>query len=94
MPSFIKKEPKDGTITESSKKSSKKEIRYYYSIPKSSYLVKENSKANGKDRTPSSTHHHMAQSRYKMMMGISSKLTVSISNFSLSLLTMPILIKN
>jgi hypothetical protein len=58
VPSFIKKEPKDGTITESSKKILRKEIRYYYSTPKSSYSVKENSKANGKDRTPSSTCHH------------------------------------
>jgi hypothetical protein len=50
VPSFTKKEPKDGTITESSKKSSRKEIKYYYSIPKSSYSVKENFKANEKDR--------------------------------------------
>ena len=62
MPSFIKIEPKDGTITESSKKSLRKEIRYYYSTPKSSYSMKENSKANGMDRTLSSTLHHMAQS--------------------------------
>ena len=65
MPSFIKKEPKDGTITELSKKGSRKEIRYYYSTPKSSYSMKENSKANGKDHTPSSTLHHMAQSQFK-----------------------------
>ena len=64
MPSFIKKEPKDGTIIESSKKSSRKEIRYCYSIPKSSYSVKENSEANGKDHIPSSTHHHMARSQF------------------------------
>ena len=64
MPSFIKIEPKDGTITESSKKSSK-EIRYYYSALKSSYSVKENSEANGKDHIPSSTRHHMARSQFK-----------------------------
>jgi hypothetical protein len=28
------KKPKDGTIPESNKKSSRKEIRYYYSTPK------------------------------------------------------------
>jgi hypothetical protein len=39
VPSFIKKEPKDGMITESSKKSSRKETRYYYSTLKSKYLV-------------------------------------------------------
>ena len=49
-------------VAESSKKSSRKEIRYYYSTPKSSYSMKENSKANGMDRTLSSTLHHMAQS--------------------------------
>ena len=59
------KERTNGTITESSKKSSRKEIRYYYSIPKSNYLVKENSEAYGKDRIPSSTRHHMARSQFK-----------------------------
>ena len=67
MPIFIKKEPKDGMIIESSEKSSRKEIRFYYSTLKPSYSVKKNSEANGKDRTLSSTRHHMAQSRFKMM---------------------------
>ena len=63
---LIKKEPKD-PITKSSKKSLRKEIRYYYSTPKSSYSVKENSEANGKDHIPSSTRHHMARSQFKTM---------------------------
>ena len=54
MPSFTKKELKDGTITESSKKSSK-ETKSFYSIPKSSYSLKENFGVSGKDHTPSST---------------------------------------
>jgi hypothetical protein len=62
VPSFIKKEPKDGMITESSKKSSRKETRYYYSTLKSNYLLRENFEANGKDHIPSSTCHHMEQS--------------------------------
>ena len=32
---------------------------FNYSTPESNYSVKENSEANGKDRTPSSTHRHM-----------------------------------
>ena len=66
MPSFTKKEPKDGTITESSKKSSRKETKFFYSTPRSSFSMKENFEASGKDRTPSSTHHHMARSQFKM----------------------------
>ena len=60
MPSFIKKEPKDGTITESSKKVSRKETKIFYSTPKSSSLVKENFRVSGKDWIPLSTRHHMA----------------------------------
>ena len=59
MPSFIKKEPKDGTITESNKKNSKRETKSYYSTLESSSSVKESFTANGKDRLPSSTHQHM-----------------------------------
>ena len=65
MPSFIKIEPKDGTITESSKKSSRKETKFFYSTPRLNSSVKENFKASGKDHTPSSTHHHMARSQFK-----------------------------
>jgi len=65
VPSFTKKEPKDGTITKSSKKSSRKETKFFYSTPKSSSLVKANFGVSGKDRIPSSTRHHMARSQFK-----------------------------
>ena len=60
-------ELKHGTITESSKKSSRKETKFFYSTPKSSSLVKANFGVSGKDCTPSSTHHHMARSQFRMM---------------------------
>jgi hypothetical protein len=62
VPSFTKKEPKDGTVTGFSKKSSSKETKFFYLTPRSSYSVKENFGVNGKDRTPSSTHLHMVPS--------------------------------
>ena len=65
MPRFIKKESKDGTIIESSKKSSRKETKFFYSTPKSSSSVKENFKVSRKDRIPSSTHLHMARSQFR-----------------------------
>ena len=65
MPSFIKKESKDGTITKSSKKSSRKETKFFYSTPRSSSSMKENFEASGKDRIPSSTLHDMARSQFK-----------------------------
>ena len=65
VPSFIKKGTKDGTITESSKKSSKKETKIFYLTPKSSPSVKENFRVSGKDRTPSSAHNHMARSQFR-----------------------------
>ena len=46
MPSFTKKELQDGMITGSSKKSSRKEIEFFYSTPRSSFSVKENSEGN------------------------------------------------
>ena len=66
MSRFTKKELKDGMIIESSKKSSRKETKFFYSIPRSNSSVKENFEASGKDRTPSSTRHHMARSKFKM----------------------------
>jgi hypothetical protein len=42
MPSSIKRGLRDGTITESNKKSSRRETRYYYSTPESNSSVKEN----------------------------------------------------
>ena len=65
MPSFTNKEPKDVTITESSKKSSRKETKFFYSTPKSNSSVKENFGVSGKDHIPSSTRHHMARSQFK-----------------------------
>jgi hypothetical protein len=62
VPSFTKKEPKDVTITEFSKKSSRKETKFFYLTPRSSYSVKKNFRVNGKDHTPSSTHLHMVPS--------------------------------
>jgi hypothetical protein len=46
-------------ITESSTSNSRREIKFFSTL-ESSYSVKENYGANGKDRTPSSTLHHMA----------------------------------
>jgi hypothetical protein len=78
VPSFIRKEPKDGMITESCSTNSSKETRSCSSIKKSSYSVKENCEANGKDRTPSSTLHHMARSPSKMMTVTYLKSTVNV----------------
>ena len=58
MPSSTRKELRDGMITESSTKNSKRETKFYYSTPKSNSSMKKNYEANGKDRTPSSTLHH------------------------------------
>jgi len=65
--SFTKKEPKDGTLTESNKKSSKKETKFFDFTPKSCSSLKENFEVSGKDYTPSSTHHHMVLSQFRTM---------------------------
>jgi len=78
VPSSTKKEPGDGTITESNKKSSRREIMFNYSTPESNYSVKENSEANGKDRTPSPTLRHTARSPFRTMTVTFSKLTVNV----------------
>ena len=78
MPSSTRKKLRDGMITESNKKSLRRETKFYYSTPESSSPVKENEEENGKDRTPSSTLHHTAQSPSKTMMVIFSKLTVNV----------------
>ena len=57
-----------GMTTESNKKNSRRETKSYYSTSESSSSVRENYIANGKDRTPSSTHQHMAQSPSRIMM--------------------------
>jgi hypothetical protein len=77
VPSSTKKEQKDGTIAESSTSNSRREIKFF-STPESSYSVKENYGANGKDPTPSSTLRYMARSPSKMMMITFSKLTVNV----------------
>ena len=78
VPCFTKKEPKDGMITESSSNNSSKETRSYSSIQNSSYSVKENCEANGKDRTPSSTLCHTMRSPSKTMTVTYLKSTVNI----------------
>jgi hypothetical protein len=52
VPSSTKKEPRDGTIIESNKKSSRRETRFCYSTPESRSSVKENYAAISKDHTP------------------------------------------
>ena len=94
MPSFIRKEPKDGTITESSSKNSSKETRSCSSIQGSSYSVKENCEVNGKDRIPPSRLRHMARSPSRMMTVTSLKLMINVSKFFLSLLITLTLIMN
>jgi hypothetical protein len=74
---FIKKEPRDGTTTESNKKNSRRETRSYYSTPESSSSVKVSFIVNGKYHSPSSTHQHMARSPFKTMMVALSKLMVN-----------------
>ena len=76
MPGSTKKGPKDGTTIESNKKNSRREIKSYYSTPESSFSVKESYIANGKDRSPSSTRQHMAQSSSRIMMVTLLKLMV------------------
>ena len=78
MPSFIRKEPKHGMMTEFNKKSLRWEIKCYSSTLKSSSSVKENYAANGWDRTPSSTHRHMLQSPSRMMMVTYLEPTVNV----------------
>ena len=76
VPDFTKKGPRDGTTTESNKKNSKRETKSYYSTLESNSSVKESYTANGKDRSPSSTHQHMAQSPSRIMTVTLLKLTV------------------
>ena len=76
VPDFTKKEPRDGTTTESNKKNSRRETKFYYSTPESSSSVKESFTTNGKDRLPSSTHQHMAQSPSRTMTVTLLKLMV------------------
>ena len=76
MPGYTKKGPRDGTTTESNKKNSRRVTKYYYSTPESISSVKESYTANGKDRSPSSTHQHMAQSPSKIMTVTLLKLMV------------------
>ena len=78
MPSSTRKELRDGTINESNIKSSRREIRFFYSTPESNFLVKENYEANGKDRTLSSTLRHTARSPSWTMTVTFSKLTVNV----------------
>ena len=61
VPSYTRKEPKDGTIAESSTKNSKAVTKSCSSTRESSFSGKKNFAVNGKDRTPSLTLHHMAQ---------------------------------
>ena len=76
VPDFTKKGPRDGTTTESNKKNSRRETKSYYSTPESSSSVKVSYIANGKDRSPLSTHQHMAQSPSKKMTVTLLKLMV------------------
>ena len=78
MPSSTTKELRDGTITESNIKSTRREIRFFYSTPESNFLVKENYEANGKDRTPSSILRPMARSPSRTMTVTSLKLTINL----------------
>ena len=78
VPSSIRKEPKDGTITESSSRNASKETRSCSSIQGLSYSVKDNYEVNGKDHIPSSTLHHMARSSSRTMTVTSLKLMVNV----------------
>ena len=63
---LYKERTKRWQIIESSKKSSSKETKFFYSTPRSNSSVTENFEASGKEHTPSSTRHHMARSQFKM----------------------------
>ena len=76
VPDFTKKGPRDGTTTESNKKNSWRVTKYYYSTPESISSIKESYTANGKDRSPLSTHQHMAQSPSRIVTVTLLKLTV------------------
>ena len=67
VPDFTKKEPRDGTTTESNRKNSRRETRSYYSTPESSSSVKVSYIAIGKDHSPSSTRQRTARSSFKIM---------------------------
>ena len=77
VPDFTKKEPRDGIITESNRKNSRRETRSYYSTPESSSSVKVSYIANGKDHSPSSTHQLMARSPSRTMTITHLKLMVN-----------------
>ena len=71
-----KKGLRDGMTTESNRKNSRRETKSYYSTLESNSSVKESYTANGKDRLPSSTHEHMAQSPSRIMTVTLLKLMV------------------
>ena len=56
VPGSAKKEPRDGTTTESNKKNSRRETKSYFSTPESNSSVRVSYTVNGKDRSPSSTY--------------------------------------
>ena len=66
-------EPRDVTTRESDSRDSRQEIRFYFLIPGSSSLGKENFEANGRGHAPSSMHLHMGQSQFKMTTVRSSR---------------------
>ena len=76
VPDFTKKERRDGMTTESNRKNSRREKRFYYSTPESNSSVMVSYIANGKDHSPSSTHQRTVRSSFKIMTVTLLKLMV------------------
>jgi hypothetical protein len=84
VPSYIKKEPKDGTTSKSRSSNSSWEIRYFSLTLTFVYLVMVSFVVSGKARTKYCMSWITAQSPSNVMMGIHSRQMTNALNYSLS----------
>jgi hypothetical protein len=84
MPSYIKKEPKDGTTSESRPSNLSQEIRYFSLTPVFVYLVMVSFVVSGKAPTYYCTPRITTQSPSSAMMGIYSRQMANSLNYFLS----------
>jgi hypothetical protein len=84
VPSYIKKEPKDGTTSESRSSNSSQEIMYFSLTLTFIYSVMVSFVVSGKALTYYSIPWIMAQSPSSAMMGIHSRPMANVINYSLS----------
>jgi hypothetical protein len=84
VPSYIKKEPKGDTTSESRSSNSSQEIRYFSLTLVFIYLVMVSFIVSGKALTLYCTLWITVQSPSRAMMGIHSRQMANASNYSLS----------